>query len=97
MLVNMEGGDESGRRSRGQTPDRLDATVTTKGGGGGRSNPHSRRGSHLLVAAGIGIEQRRKLSQQNAEAHGKVFQRGNQVSIIFLWGKRFCKIWKGNV
>ncbi|OXA43105.1 Protein stum [Folsomia candida] len=67
-----------GRRSRGQTPDRLDTTA--KSGGGG-SNPHSRRGSHLLVAAGIGIEQRRKLSQQNAEAHGKVFQQGNQVYI----------------
>lgn len=85
-MIIMEG-EQRGRTSRGQTPDRLDA----KGGGGGGGGSNSRRGSHLLVAAGIGYEQRRRLSQQNAEAHGKVFQQGNQVS---KWCKNFGRVIK---
>jgi len=65
---------KSERRSRSQTPDRLDAS----------GHPHEqRRGSNLLAAAGIGYEQRRRLSQQTAEAHGdgRVFQQGSQLFI----------------
>jgi len=64
--------DENQRGDRGKTPDRLDA------------GQQQRRGSHLLAAAGIGYENRRRLSQQNAEAQGRVFQRGNEVTKSFL-------------
>ncbi len=68
--------EERGRISRGRTPDRLETTGI---------NPQApRRGSNLLAAAGIGYENRRRLSQQNAEAHGKVFQQGNQVGVVLV-------------
>lgn len=53
---------------RGKTPDRLEA-----------SGQQPRRGSNLLAAAGIGYENRRRLSQQQAEAQGRVFQEGKNV------------------
>jgi hypothetical protein len=64
--------DEQGRDDRGKTPDRLD------------TGHQQRRGSNLLAAAGIGYENRRRLSQQNAEAHGRAFQQGNEVIVQIL-------------
>jgi hypothetical protein len=64
----MENSEED-HRGRLQTPE--------------ATHQQQRRGSHLLAAAGINYEQRRKLSHQKTEEQGRVFQQGNQVGVVF--------------
>lgn len=85
---------EEDREFGGKNPGKDGGHVGGSAGGGndgnhkGSASTDQRRGSHLLAAAGIDYERRRKHSFQNSDS--RIYQDGNEVSNPFcMYRKKY--------